>query len=231
MQQLYFRLIVIAAMVMGVQACDQVGKSVKDTYDPPAEKAKKTAEEEEKQARQAPKPAPRPKPPVVEEPVKEPEPVNIFETEARLDSVQQVLMQLPRFKGKRLHFLNNIYFYSPGRILLELQDPLQPEHIDSYEYEDGAWQEPKPVKLRGNRNLTNYLMPLDKIRFGTVRKILQTSRQKARELNEPEPDGYVRFINSYTFGRREWLTSISGQRHDYTLLFTMNGQLKQVRKD
>lgn len=79
---------------------------------------------------------------------------SIFESATALDSIQQELCNLPRLKGKQLFFFLGFFFYDyqGGMISINLQDPDQPENIDTYTYSNGEWQVQQPVRVRPFRS-------------------------------------------------------------------------------
>ncbi len=47
---------------------------------------------------------------------------------------------MPALAGHRLTVFHSIHFYDDGRINLDLVDPQQPGHVDSYHFERGQWR-------------------------------------------------------------------------------------------
>ena len=64
-----------------------------------------------------------------------------------LQQAEASLRALPQFKDKDIRVFQNIHFYGDGRIMLSLQDPSKPEHVDEYKFSNGAWAEPQPVQI------------------------------------------------------------------------------------
>jgi hypothetical protein len=67
-------------------------------------------------------------------------------------AARQALEQMPALAGHRLTVFHSIHFYDDGRINLDLVDPQQPGHVDSYHFERGQWRkgDPEPAAVRAD---------------------------------------------------------------------------------
>lgn len=163
----------------------------------------------------------------------------IIEDAARLDAIQAELQNLPQFRGKKLMLYMSLYYRDNdgGTISLNIQNPDKKENIDNYEYSNGKWQEPTPVKIQNELlavdNLVEFLMPLDRIKFSTFKKINDIAKEKLKEIEDGKMRGYIYFSYSYikSLNRDQsyWYTDIEGSRKDAHLEFDVNGNLKPPR--
>jgi hypothetical protein len=158
---------------------------------------------------------------------------SIFASAATLDSIQQLLRDMPGLKGKKLLMLNGIYFYDyrGGMISVDLQDPDKPENVDTYTYSNGEWQMKKPVKIAGNGHfpLELLLMPLDEVKFSTAKKVYDTAVEKSKTVEGAEPSPHVYFNQLKAVHVKEWYVMIRGDRHDYRITFDVNGNFRAMK--
>lgn len=155
---------------------------------------------------------------------------SIFADAAFLDSIQQALFNLPGFKGKRLFFMAGLYFYDyqGGMISVDLQDPDNPENIDTYTYSNGAWERQRPVKIAGSRHfpLQMLLMPLDEIKFSTAKKVYDFAVERSKKIEGAAPIQHVYFSHIKAVHVKEWYIMIQGDRRDYRLTFDVKGNFR-----
>jgi len=155
---------------------------------------------------------------------------SIFDDAALLDSIQQELYNMPGFKGKRLFFMASLYFYDyrGGMISVDLQDPDNPDNIDTYTYSNGAWERQRPVKITGSRHfpLQMLLMPLDEIKFSTAKKVYDIGVERSKTIEGAKPIQHVYFSHIKAVHVKEWYIMIQGNRRDYRLTFDVNGNLR-----
>ena len=165
-------LALVTAAALSLTACGDKNKQASD--EPVKAVAGNTAE--------APKDAEKP----AEEAKPEVKPVvssgNFLADATALQAAEDALKALPQFGGKPLNIFQNIHFYGGKRprITVEIQDPNKPENIDHYEFEDGKWSEPQPVRISGNGNMKDNVFPLDEIKFADIAKIAQAYGEKAK---------------------------------------------------
>jgi hypothetical protein len=156
---------------------------------------------------------------------------SIFESAATLDSIQQELRNIPPFKGKKLFFLGGFYFYDyqGGIISIDLQDPGNPENVDTYTYSNGEWNMQRPVKITGNFPLKSMLAPLDEVKFSTAKKVYDAGLEKSKTIEGAEPITQVYFNQIKEVHVKEWYLMIKGARHDYQVKFDVNGKFMGMR--
>ena len=158
---------------------------------------------------------------------------SIFESGARLDSIQQALYNMPGLKGKKLFFMAGLYFYDyqGGMISVDLQDPNNPENVDTYTYSNGEWDIQKPVKITGNPHfpLKMLLMPLDEIRFSTAKKVYDIAWEKTKAIEGVERTQHVYFSQIKAVHVKEWYVMVRTDRHDYRITFDVDGNFREMR--
>lgn len=157
---------------------------------------------------------------------------SLFESAEALDSIQQELINLPHLKGKKLHFFLGFFFYDfhGGMISINLQDPDQPENIDTYTYTNGEWQPQKPMKITGNLPLKSLLMPLEEVKFSTAKKVYDIGLEKSKSIEGAAPITHVYFNQMKVVHVKEWYIMINGTRRNYQVKFDVNGRLVAMTK-
>ncbi len=158
---------------------------------------------------------------------------SIFNSAENLDSIQHALYDLPGFKGKKLRFLNGLYFYDyrGGMISIDLQDPNNPENVDTYTYSNGEWKIQKPVVITGNGHfpLEMLLAPLDEVKFSTAKKVYDIAVERSKTIEGAEPTQHIYFTQINAVHVKEWYVMIRGARRNYRITFDVNGRLKEMR--
>jgi hypothetical protein len=158
---------------------------------------------------------------------------SIFESAETLDSIQQALYEMPGLKGKKLRFLNGLYFYDyrGGMISIDLQDPNKPENVDTYTYSNGEWQIQKPVRISGNGHfpLEMLLAPLDGVKFSTAKKVYDIAVEKSKTIEGAGPTQHIYFTQMNAVHVKEWYVMIRGARRNYRITFDINGRLRDMR--
>lgn len=109
-------------------------------------------------------------------------PENFLADAATLQKAEDALKTLPHFAGKKLNVFQSVHFYGDGRINIELQNPDQTTHIDSYKFKNDKWSEPQPVQISGDGKLKDNLTPLDDIKFATVAHIYKNYKEQAANV-------------------------------------------------
>lgn len=157
---------------------------------------------------------------------------NIVVNEKVLQAAEDSLKALPQFNGKPLNVFQNVRFYS-NRIEIDIQDPNNPENIDSYIYSGGKWSEPTPVQISGGGDLKDNTTPLDQIKFATVAKIAKIWHEKAVEVEAEETElDFATFSLFVPMQKRRWIVSdIETDRAKYGFEFDANGNLKEFKKE
>lgn len=162
---------------------------------------------------------------------------SIFEDAATLDRIQSELENLPQFRGKKLMLYQTLYFYDfqGGRISVNIQNPDTTENIDQYVYANGKWQEPTPVKTFGQlQQEVDFLMPLNRIRFATAKKINDVANEKIKDIPGGKTNGFIYFncmrIKRLNKTEAGWYLQIQGTRSDLRLNFDPDGNLKEMKQ-
>lgn len=159
---------------------------------------------------------------------------SIFDNAAFLDSIQQQLCNMPGFKGKKLFFMAGLYFYDyrGGMISVDLQDPDNPDNIDTYTYSNGEWERQQPVKITGNRHfpLQMLLMPLEEIKFSTAKKVYDIAVEKSKTIEGAKSIQHVYFSHIKAVHVKEWYIMIQGDRWNYRITFDVNGDLRAMQR-
>lgn len=160
---------------------------------------------------------------------------NINKNDFLIDSItlelaEKKLRALPQFAGKKIRLYDDIHFYNDGRVMTSIQHPDNPEYIDEYEYENGIWEEPKPVQISVRTNVESKLFNLDQIRFATVAKIIKTYNEKASTLEGAKPASHAYGI--FSGGKLTWYPrTIDGSRQKYAIEFYKDGTLKSYNRE
>lgn len=158
--------------------------------------------------------------------------ISLFESVDRLNLIQEELLNLPQFKGKKLMAYQSLYFYdfNNGHISLKIQDPNIPENIDEYVYRDGNWQQPIPVKITGNIPVEHYLFPLEKVKFSVAKIVHDQIVNEANMMDGGKASDHVYFnyINMSSGKQYYWYSSVSGNRKDLYIDFDMEG--KEIKR-
>ena len=190
-------------------------------------------------------PAPATAPPQREKtaslaPVPEPHPIAIPERNNRLFdadyllAARQALEQLPALAGQRLTVFHSIHFYDDGRINLDLVDPQQPAHVDSYYFERGQWRKGNPVnpqQFAPTISLQRSSTPLASIDFEAVPRVAQALQEQRNALQNPASEvGHV-YVIVRKGGKLVWLPDeVAGDRDSVRLQFDAQGALRGVSR-
>jgi len=159
---------------------------------------------------------------------------NFLADAAAPPAAEDALKALPQFGGKPVNIFQNIHFYGGERprIIAEIQDPNNPDNIDHYEFEDGKWSEPQPVRISGGGNMKDNVFPLAEIKFADIAKITQVFNEKAKEVNAEGAElDHVYYSLFVPTGKTKWYTSnLSTDRAEYEFEFNKDGSLKSFKK-
>lgn len=158
---------------------------------------------------------------------------SVYESAEKLDEIQAELMNLPQFKGKKINMHQDLYFFDfqGGRISIKIQDPDKPENIDQYDYSDGKWKDPTPVKVTGNLKMVDLLFPIEDIKFSTAKKIHDSLIEEAKNIEGGVPADHVYFVHMKVANMdvTHWYSSVSGARKDVYFYFDKDGNLTERR--
>ncbi|MCP2040472.1 hypothetical protein L1281_001055 [Neisseria sp. HSC-16F19] len=152
-----------------------------------------------------------------------------------LQKAKDELQALPQFQGKSVQVFQDVTFHlgKYKSIQINLQNPDNPEHVDHYEYKDGAWSEPVPVQLRGNGDLKDNLTPLEEIDFALVADLNKIWLEKAQEVGVEDFDARaIRFDFDMTprGPQRRWEAMLTTPRERYDLNFNLDGTVQEFKK-
>ncbi|WP_439450507.1 hypothetical protein [Stenotrophomonas sp. ATs4] len=173
-------------------------------------------------------------------PVPEPHPIAIPERNNRLFdadyllAARQALEQLPALAGQRLTVFHSIHFYDDGRINLDLVDPQQPSHVDSYHFERGQWRKGNPVnpqQFAPTISLQRSSTSLASIDFDAVPRVAQALQEQRNALQNPASEvGHV-YVIVRKGGKLVWLPDeVAGDRDSVRLQFDAQGALRGVSR-
>lgn len=147
-----------------------------------------------------------------------------------LEKAEQALRKLPQYAGKEIFVYSTLYFYDYGTINVMLQHPENPKYIDVYEYKDSKWSEPRPLQLSVRDDVKKRLIPLDQIKFTDVAKLTAIYNKKATAIEGAKPltSAYVSIWDNQMC----WYpTMINGSRERYSIQFNNDGTLKSFKQD
>lgn len=148
----------------------------------------------------------------------------------KLNAAEHALRELPAFAGKSIHLYRSIHFYNDGRINVTVQHPQNAAYIDEYNYNDGKWEEPKPVQMSVRDDISKSLVDLDEISFASVAAVYRNYHRKAADIAGAKPLEHIYGIfdgNSISW----YPQSINGSRERYFISFTPNGSLKDYYRE
>nr|WP_313288871.1 hypothetical protein [Stenotrophomonas pavanii] len=167
-------------------------------------------------------------------PMTEPRPPLVPERNNRLFdadyllAARQALEQMPALAGHRLTVFHSIHFYDDGRINLDLVDPQQPTHVDSYHFERGQWRKGDPVdpqRFAPTITLRRSSTALANIDFEAVPRVAQALQaQRNALMGTPGDVGHV-YVIVRKGGTLAWLPDeVAGDRQSARLSFDAQGQ-------
>ncbi|HEL3779562.1 hypothetical protein [Stenotrophomonas forensis] len=173
-------------------------------------------------------------------PVTDPQPVPIPEHNNRLfdadylQDARQALEQLPALAGQRLTVFHSVHFYDDGRIHLDLVDPQQPTHVDSYHFERGQWRKGNPVnpqQFAPTISLQRSSTPLANIDFDAVPRVARALQEQRNALQNPASEvGHV-YVIVRKAGRLAWLPDeVAGDRESVRLQFDAQGVARSASR-
>lgn len=140
----------------------------------------------------------------------------------------EALRNLDKFSGKPIRLMGGIRFYGDGRIGFDaIQDPGIPENVDAYDYADGKWQDPVPVKLRGDGKLEANLINLDAIKgINRIPDMMRAIDGKTKDMKKARPVDYIYYAHDARLGSSQFSASVEDERAEYDVNFTSEGVLK-----
>jgi len=156
--------------------------------------------------------------------------VNFLTNTGKLEKAEEALRKLPQYAGKEIFVYSIAYFYDDGVINIMLQHPANPKYVDSYDYKDDKWSGPRPVQLSVKDDVQKRLVSLNKIKFVNVAKMTGIYNKKALEIEGAQPitSAYVSIWGNEV----QWYpTNINGSRERYSIQFNEDGSLRTFKQD
>ncbi|KFF19710.1 hypothetical protein [Chryseobacterium sp. JM1] len=238
-------IIIIGSILL--TGCEQVSKSVKETFEPTEDSTVQHKKDEK-----IPVSAPNSYSPEVEKQIEEAQRLvntmlekhtktqndtytegkntGFLTNENKLKNAEEALRKLPQYAGKEINIYYTMYFYDNGSILVMLQHPTNPDYIDNYEYKDGKWSEPRPEQISVRDDIQSRLVPLDKMDFANVAKAADLYSQKIAQIEGAKPltSIYISIANN----KIRWFpASINGSRERHSIELNQNGTLKKFERE
>lgn len=156
--------------------------------------------------------------------------VNFLTDTNELEKAEEALRKLPQYAGKEIFIYSTLYFYNDGLINVMLQHPTNPKYVDVYDYKDGKWSEPKPLQLSVRDEVQKRLVSLNKIKFVNVAKVTATYNEKAKEIEGAKPLTSA-YVSIWDNKMRWYPSSINGSRERYSIQFNDDGSLKAFKQE
>ncbi|MCC9073170.1 hypothetical protein LNQ49_16460 [Flavobacterium sp. F-65] len=156
--------------------------------------------------------------------------INLLTDSSELQKAEDDLKKLPQYAGKEIFVYSIVYFYDYGTINIMLQHPENPKYIDTYDYKNGKWSEPQPVQLSVKDDIKKRLVPLNKINFTNVATVTAIYNKKAQEIEGAKPltSAYISIWDN----QMHWYpTNINGSRERYSIQFKDDGTLESFKQN
>jgi hypothetical protein len=154
----------------------------------------------------------------------------VFLRSNAIEKAFDALKAMGKFKDKKVMVFQDIHFYGDGRIMLSIADPAKPENVDQYNYKDGEWSDPEPVKLSGGGKLSDNLISLDEIAYKAVPDMMKIADEKAKSVEGGKASSHIFFSFMPTFNTKVFRTNVEGARENYNLKFDKDGKLQEYTK-
>lgn len=155
----------------------------------------------------------------------------LSEKQALIDA-KEALMNLPKYKGKKVMVFQSVNIYDDGRIDIDVQDPENEDNIDNYYFDAGQWGEPTPVQISGGGDMSANVTPIEDVRFELIPDMVKIYEEKAGGI-----EGAEKRPTSMTFHlwvpnqSRYWSGGfIEGAREEYNLDFDLDGKVLEFEK-
>lgn len=157
-------------------------------------------------------------------------PVRILENAALLSAAEEALRSLPAFAGKTVYLYGHVHFFNDGRIIARVQHPENEAYADDYTWQNGLWQEPRPVQLSVRDNIRQKRISLDEVDFSSAADIYRNFTEKAAGIEgAPALQHIYMVIGDGSF---EWYPQrISGSRELYRISFKSDGSLDRFYRE
>lgn len=240
------KIIIILIGGILVSGCEEVSKSIKDTFEPQSDAVVQQKTQEAGEV-----PAQSPYDAAVEQQMQEVQHLvttivekhtkthvqhtegkntDFLTNEEKLKKAEEALRELPQYAGKEIYIYSSIHFYDDGSISVKLQHPTNPGYIDSYQYKNGSWSEPKPEQMSVKDKIQSRLVSLEKVNFTYVAAAARLYKEKTEEVEGARPITSI-YISIWNNNLRWFPASISGSRERYSIELNQNGTLKKFERE
>ncbi|WP_037497571.1 hypothetical protein [Sphingobacterium deserti] len=153
----------------------------------------------------------------------------LMDTSALLRA-EKALRNRPELRGKEVFIYMSIHFYDDYRIYLKIQNPDNPEYVDSYHYDKGGWSDPKPVVLSKRDIVSKNIVNINELPFQNAHRVSRIIQDKLIEIESKSKDYNVYAITSNN--KISWYPrSLTSDRSRYTIEFNADGSLKSFDQD
>jgi hypothetical protein len=147
-----------------------------------------------------------------------------------LQKAETALRNLPQYRGKEIFIYWSVHFYDDGSIHIMLRHPENPDYVDSYEYQDGAWSKPKPQQLSVNVDIASRSISLNEVNFTSIANVTRLYNEKAAQIEGAKPTTSA-YMVVWDKVMRWYPGTINGSRERYSIQFNSDGTLKNFRQD
>lgn len=153
---------------------------------------------------------------------------NILNNADALKKAEEALKNLPNLKGKDIRVFQDIHFYGDGRIMLDIQDPNNPNNVDNYVFRNGVWEAPQPVQIYGDGDMSANMFSMSQ--FPSVAKIYKQLEDKPKEIEGAKISDHVYGTLSVIHQEVKVNTNIDGTREKWLGYFKPDGSLIEFKK-
>lgn len=220
-------LLVLAGAAVAGGALGTIGETLRPSV-PPPRAADPRASQPPRERATSLAPAPGPQPTLVSDRSN-----RLFDAQY-LQGARQALEQLPALSGHRLTVFHSIHFHDDGRINLDLVDPQQPDHVDSYHFERGQWRKGNPVnpqQFAPTISLQRSSTPLANIDFDAVPRVARALQEQRNALQHPASEVSHVYVIVRKAGKLVWLPDeVAGDRESARLQFDAQGIARSVKR-
>lgn len=157
---------------------------------------------------------------------------NVVTDKGELTKVMEELQNKEQFKGKDIYVFQDVnvgYNKDIGGSYVYIE-VLQPgtENVDHYDYRNGSWSGPTPVKITGSGNMADNVILLKDLHFEKLPDIYKALEEKVKDKKDVKVDQNL----IYRFWKGEWsiMMKAESDREEYNATFNLDGSLKEFKK-
>lgn len=157
---------------------------------------------------------------------------NVVTDPGELTRVMDELQNKKELKGKEIFVFQDVnvgYNKDIGGsyVFIEILQP-GTENVDHYDYRNGSWGDPVPVKITGSGNIADNIIPLKDLHFEKLPDIYKALEEKIKDKKDVKIDQNL----LYRFWRGQWHVMIKAEsdREEYNATFNLDGSLKEFKK-